>query len=220
VLLAVDLAFLGANLSKFFDGGWFALGVAVSMFTLMTTWKRGRAILAERLRTQTFPLDLFLSNVGSNPPLRVPGVAVFMTGNAVGTPPALMHNLKHNKVLHQKVVLLTLSTAEVPHIREDERVVIEPLEHGVYRVIARYGYMEYPDVPALLEELKGKGLELRMMETTFFLGRETLIPSRRAGMALWREALFAWMSRNAQAATAYFKLPPNRVVELGTQVEL
>jgi KUP system potassium uptake protein len=220
VLLAVDLGFLGANLIKFFDGGWFAIAVAAAIFTLMTTWKRGRAILAERLRAQTFPLDLFLSNVGSNPPLRVPGVAVFMTGNAVGTPPALMHNLKHNKVLHQKVVLLTLITAEVPHILAEERVVIEPLEHGLYRVLARYGYMENPDVPALISELKRRGLELRMMETTFFLGRETLIPSRKAGMALWREALFAWMSRNAHSATAYFKLPPNRVVELGTQVEL
>ncbi|HZA14170.1 MAG TPA: potassium transporter Kup, partial [Myxococcaceae bacterium] len=185
-LLAVDLAFLGANLTKFFHGGWFALVVAVATYTLMTTWKRGRAILAERMRGQVFPLDLFLSNVGSNPPLRVPGVAVFMTGNPVGTPPALMHNLKHNKVLHQKVVLLTLSTVEVPHIRDDERVEVHPLQHGLYRVIARYGYMETPDVPALLATVKRLGLELRMMETTFFLGRETLIPSKKAGMALWR----------------------------------
>ncbi|MBX5484385.1 MAG: potassium transporter Kup [Myxococcaceae bacterium] len=220
VLLAVDLAYFGANLGKFFDGGWFALAIAASLFTLMTTWKRGRTILADRLRGQTFPLDLFLSNLASSPPLRVPGVAVFMTSNPEGTPPALMHNLKHNKVLHQRVVLLTISTAEVPHIREKERVEVEALEHGLYRVIARYGFMETPDVPELIALLRKKGLELRMMDTTFFLGRETLIPSKKPGMALWREALFSWMSRNAQPATNYFNLPPNRVVELGAQVEL
>ncbi|MGA9525260.1 MAG: potassium transporter Kup [Myxococcaceae bacterium] len=219
-LLLIDLAFVGANLSKFTQGGWFALAIALGMFTLMTTWKRGRQILSQRMRSQTFPLELFLSNIGSNPPLRVPGVAVFMTGNPEGTPPALMHNLKHNKVLHQKVVLLSISTAEVPHIRDEERVAVTPLEHGVYRVLAHYGFMETPDVPALLARLKKDGHEFRMMETTFFLGRETLIPSKKPGMAIWREALFAWMSRNAHAATAYFNLPPNRVVELGTQVEL
>ena len=220
IFLVIELAFFVANAVKFVDGGWFPIVVGMGVFTLMTTWKRGRSILAERLRTQTFPLDLFLSNVGSNPPIRVPGVAVFMTGNAEGTPPALMHNLKHNKVLHQKVVLLTIITAEVPHVRESERLQSIPLEHGLYRVIARYGFMENPDVPELLNELRKKGLELRLMETTFFLGRETLIPSRKRGMALWREALFAWMSRNAHSATRYFNLPPNRVVELGTQVEL
>jgi KUP system potassium uptake protein len=218
--LIIDGSFFGANLLKFADGGWFPILVGLAVFTLLTTWKKGREVLADRLRSQTFPLDLFLGNVGSNPPLRVPGVAVFMTGNPEGTPPALMHNLKHNKVLHQKVVLLTVSTAEVPHIREEERVRATPLDHGVYRVVAHYGFMENPDVPALLEQLKQQGLSFRMMETTFFLGRETLIPSKKPGMALWREALFAWMSRNAHAATAYFNLPPNRVVELGTQIEL
>ncbi len=218
--LAIDVSFFGANLLKFTDGGWFPILVALVVFTLLTTWKKGRAILAERLRTQTFPLDLFLSNLGSNPPTRVPGVAVFMTGNPHGTPPALMHNLKHNKVLHDRIVLLTASTAEVPHVRPEERIQFTPLEHGVFRVVATFGFMETPDVPELLGQLQKYGLEFRMMETTFFLGRETLIPSRKPGMALWREALFAWMSRNAHSATAFFNLPPNRVVELGTQIEL
>jgi KUP system potassium uptake protein len=220
LILFVDLSFFGANLAKVPDGAWLAVVIAGVVFILSTTWKRGRGILAERLRTQTFPLDLFLSNVGSNPPMRVPGVAVFMTGNPEGTPAALMHNLKHNKVLHQKVILLSVTTAEVPHVSDEERVEVQPLEHGLYRVVARYGFMENPDVPALFGLLKEKGLGLRMMETTFFLGRETLIPSRKPGMALWREAVFAWMSRNAHAATAYFNLPPNRVVELGAQIEL
>ncbi len=219
-VLLVDLSFLSANLAKVPDGAWLAVVIAGVVFTLMTTWKRGRAILSERMRATTFPLELFLSNVGSNPPTRVPGVAVFMTGNPEGTPPALMHNLKHNKVLHQKVILLSISTAEVPHVPLQERVTVEPLEHGVYRVIARYGFMQNPDVPALMRLLGEKGLPLRMMETTFFLGRETLIPSKKPGMALWREAVFAWMSRNAHAATEYFNLPPNRVVELGAQIEL
>ncbi|MBX5484384.1 MAG: potassium transporter Kup [Myxococcaceae bacterium] len=220
VFLAAEISFFVANAVKFLDGGWVPLLVGVSVFTLMSTWKKGRAILSERMRNRTFPLGLFLSNLASNPPLRVPGVAVFMTSNPEGTPPALMHNLKHNKVLHQRVVLLTISTAEVPHIREEERVELEALEHGLYRVIARYGFMETPDVPELLALLRKKGLELRMMDTTFFLGRESLIPSKKPGMALWREALFSWMSRNAQPATHYFNLPPNRVVELGAQVEL
>ncbi|MGA9525261.1 MAG: potassium transporter Kup [Myxococcaceae bacterium] len=218
--LVIDVSFFGANLLKFADGGWFPILVALVVFTLLTTWKRGRQILAERLRTQTFPLDLFLSNIRSNPPMRVPGVAVFMTGNPHGTPPALMHNLKHNKVLHEKVVLLTTSTAEVPHVRPEERVEFTPLEQGIFRVVAHYGFMETPDVPELLGQLGKFGLAFRMMETTFFLGRETLIPSRKPGMALWREALFSWMSRNAHSATAFFNLPPNRVVEMGTQIEL
>ncbi len=150
-LLLIDLVFVGANLSKFTQGGWFAIAIALVMFTLMTTWKKGRQILSARMRSQTFPLDLFLSNIGSNPPVRVPGVAVFMTGNPEGTPPALMHNLKHNKVLHQRVVLLSIATAEVPHIRDEERVVVTPLEHGVYRVVAQYGFMENPGRPGALE---------------------------------------------------------------------
>lgn len=135
-------------------------------------------------------------------------------------PPALLHNLKHNKALHQRVVLLTVGTEDVPHVRPEDRLTIQALDHGFYRMVARYGYMEDPSVPDLLRQAKTRGLELRLMETTFFLGRETLIPTKRPGMALWREHLFAWMSKNARPATSFFKLPPNRVVELGAQIEI
>jgi KUP system potassium uptake protein len=219
--LLIDASFAGANFLKFAQGGWFPVLVALAIFTLMTTWKRGRLILADRLRTQIFPLDLFLKGLSSTMPTRVPGVAVFMSGNSDGTPPALMHNLKHNKVLHQTILLLTVTTAEIPHVDEDDQLTVERLDHGFFKVVARYGFMETPDVPKVLQKLrKEHNLQLPMMETTFFLGRETLIPTKRRGMALWREALFAWMSRNAQPATAFFNLPPNRVVELGSQVEL
>jgi KUP system potassium uptake protein len=219
--LTVDLAFWGANIVKVPDGGWYALLVAAVVFTLMTTWKRGRQILSERLATGTLPIELFLRDIASHPPIRVPGTAIFMVGNPHGTPPALLHNLKHNKVLHERVVFLTVATRDVPHVSEDERVEVEELGEGLYRVAASYGFAEDPDVPAVLERCGRDGLTFRTMETSFFLGRETLIPSKQArGMAVWREALFAVMSRNAQRATAYFRIPPNRVVELGAQIEL
>jgi KUP system potassium uptake protein len=218
--LAIDLPFFAANVLKFFQGGWFPVTLAVGVFTLMTTWKRGREILARRLRAQSLPFEYFLKSVGASPPLRVPGVAVYMTGNAEGTPPALLHNLKHNKVLHDRVVLLTISTLDVPTVPPAQRLTVTPIELGFYRVLARYGFTDDPSVPEVLALCAQHGLELKMMETSFFLGRETLIPTKQRGMALWREALFAWMSRNARSATSFFRIPPNRVVELGVQIEL
>jgi len=221
VFLAVDLSFFGANAVKISDGGWFPLVLGLVIFTLMTTWKRGREILGAKLREASMDLkDLLESFQGEHAPVRVPGTAVFMTGNPEGSPPALLHNLKHNKVLHEQVVLLTILSEDVPHATGEERVTVEPLELGFVRVIARYGFMENPSIPDILKRCREKGLQFQLMSTSFFLGRETLIPSKKPGMAIWREALFAWMSRNARSATAFFRIPPNRVVELGTQVEL
>ncbi len=220
LFLLVDVAFWGANAVKIAAGGWFPLTMALCVFTLMTTWKRGRDILSNRLRGSTLPLKQLLESFGDHPPVRVPGTAIFMTGNPEGTPPALLHNLKHNKVLHEQVMLLTIASEEVPHVPPEERVEVIKLEEGFVRVIARYGFMENPSIPDILKRGREKGLQFNLMGTSFFLGRETLIPSKKPGMAMWREALFAWMSRNARSATAYFRIPPNRVVELGAQVEL
>ena len=220
VFLLVDLSFFGANAVKIAAGGWFPLVLALGVFTLMTTWKRGRDILATRLRASSMPLPQLLGSFGDHPPVRVPGTAIFMTGNAEGTPPALLHNLKHNKVIHEQVMLLTIASEDVPHVPPEERVEIIRLEEGFVRVIARYGFMENPSIPDILKRAREKGLQFNLMGTSFFLGRETLIPSKKPGMAMWREALFAWMSRNARSATSYFRIPPNRVVELGAQVEL
>jgi KUP system potassium uptake protein len=216
----VDLSFFGANAVKIAAGGWFPLLLALMVFTLMTTWKRGRDILASRLRSTTMPLKDLLESFGDHPPVRVPGTAIFMTGNPEGTPPALLHNLKHNKVMHEQVMLLTIASEDVPHVPPEDRVEVIKLEEGFVRVVARYGFMEGPSIPDILKRAREKGLQFNLMGTSFFLGRETLIPSKKPGMALWREALFAWMSRNARSATAYFRIPPNRVVELGAQVEL
>jgi KUP system potassium uptake protein len=218
--LVVDLAFWGANLEKIPHGGWFPLVVAAVIFTLMTTWKKGRQILSERMRTSTLPLELFLADIDRTGPTRVPGTAVFMYGNAQGTPPALLHNLMHNKVLHERVVLLTVEVLEIPVVADEERVEVEEKGHGFYRVGVRYGFTEDPDIPAALATVSVPGLELAPMRVSYFLGRETLIPSKRPGMAIWREHLFSVMSRNARTATSFFALPPNRVVELGAQIEL
>jgi KUP system potassium uptake protein len=220
VFLTVDASFFTANLIKVEHGGWFPLVVAVSVFTLMSTWKRGRQILAERLRIGELPVRGFLEDVVAHPPLRVPGTAVFMSGRAYGVPPALLHNLKHNRVLHERVVLLTVLTVEQPRVPLAERLDAEALEAGFWRLVIRYGFMEGPDIPAALVHAKEKGLDIDPMTTTFFLGRETLLATERPGMALWRERLFAFMARNAQRATAYFRIPPNRVIEIGAQIEL
>jgi KUP system potassium uptake protein len=218
--LVVDLAFWGANLEKIPHGGWFPLVVAAMIFTLMTTWKKGRQILAERMQNTTLPLELFLDDVERRAPTRVPGTAVFMYGNAQGTPPALLHNLIHNKVLHERVVLLTVEVQEIPVVEEEERVEVTEKGHGFFRITVRYGFTEDPDIPAALARISVPGLDLAPMRVSYFLGRETLIPSKRPGMAMWREHLFSVMSRNARTATSFFALPPNRVVELGAQIEL
>jgi KUP system potassium uptake protein len=218
--LVVDLAFWGANIVKIPAGGWFPLVVAGLIFTLMTTWKKGRQILAARLHSTTLPFDFFMKDVEMNPPTRVPGTSVFMYGNTDGTPPALLHNLIHNKVLHERVVLLTVETAEIPVVAEEDRTEVVRLGTGFFRVILRYGFTEDPDIPAALFSIGDAGLVLKPMETSYFLGRETLIPSKNPGMAIWREHIFWIMSRNARSATSYYGLPPNRVVELGAQIEL
>ncbi len=216
----IDGAFLVANAMKFLDGGWFPLLLAVGIFALMTTWSRGRSVLQERLTEASLPLESFLESLALTKVIRVPGTAVFMTGNADGTPPALLHNFKHNKVVHERVVLLTVQTADEPHVSDKERVTVNQLESGFYRVRARFGFMESPGIPALMPHLSKQGLELRERDTSYFLGRETLLPTNRPGMPFWRKALFGWMSKNARPATSYFQLPPNRIVELGAQVEL
>ena len=221
VFLVVDAAFFSANIIKVEHGGWLPLLIALGIFTLMSTWKHGRKILGERLAEETLDMDLFLADIERRGPVRVPGTAVFMTGNPKGVPPALLHNLKHNHVLHQRVVLVTIVTEEVPRVRADHRLKVIDLGQGLYRLVAHYGFMETPHVPRLLESAKPAGLEFPVMETTFFLGWETVIPSSsHPGMARWREWLFALMSRNAQRATAYFRIPVNRVVELGQEVEI
>ncbi len=216
----IEMAFFGANALKIMHGGWFPLAVGVALFTLMATWKRGRQLLWERVRSSSIPADKFIESIERRQPSRVEGTAVYMAGNSDGTPLALLHNLKHNKVLHRRIVFLTIQVDEDPRVANDERVEIEKLPHGFWRVRARFGFFEDPDVPSVLATCATRGLEFKENETTFFLSRETIIPAKNAGMALWREHLFAVMARNAQSATAFFRLPANRVVELGMQVEI
>jgi KUP system potassium uptake protein len=218
--LTIDLAFFGANALKILQGGWVTLAVALLLFTLMTTWKTGRRLVAERLTARAVPLDDFITIVAAVKPVRVPGTAVFMTAQPTGTPPALVHNLRYNKVLHNHVILLAVSTAQKPHVPPDERVSVSPLGHDLFNVRVQYGFMEDPDVPAALLQARELGLALDPNDLTYFLGRETIIVTRRKGMAIWREKLFVLMARNAVRATAFFRLPPERVVELGVQVEM
>jgi KUP system potassium uptake protein len=235
LFLAVDGAFFAANLVKIREGGWFPLVVALGIYTLMTTWNRGRARLSAIVRENTLPMDLFLADIGRRKPVRVPGTAVFLTSNSSGAPPVLLHHLKHNKVLHEKVMLMSVVTEEIPQVDAEERVVCRELGEGFYEVVAHYGFMETPDVPAVLQALgkvsaNGRPVSVKVMETSFYLGRETLIvthgppkdPALHNGvprMSRWRKQLFVVMTRNAQSATAFFGLPPNRVVELGAQIQ-
>ena len=220
VFLTIDLAFFGANALKLMQGGWVTLAVALLLFTLMTTWKTGRRLVSERLTERAVSLEDFLATVNAVQPVRVSGTAVFMTAQQTGTPPALAHNLRYNKVLHSHVVVLTVSTAQRPHVAAADRVSVEALGHNLFNVRVQYGFMDDPDVPAALQEACELGLPLVPDDVTYFLGRETIIVTRRRGMAVWREKLFVLMSRNAVRATAFFRLPPERVVELGVQVEM
>ena len=220
LFLAIDLAFFGANALKVFQGGWVTLAVASTAFILMTTWRTGRRLVAERLTARAISIDEFLATVDAVRPNRVPGTAVFMTAQPTGTPPALAHNLRYNKVLHERVVILTVATAQVPHVPHADRVQVQPLGHDMFNVRVQYGFMEDPNVPEALLQAQQQGLHLDLDDTTYFLGRETIIVTARRGMAEWREQLFVVMSRNAVRATAFFRLPPERVVELGVQVEV
>ena len=220
VFLTVDLAFFGANALKIAHGGWLPLVIGAVLFTLMTTWKTGRQIVARRLTARALPLEDFMARIADTPPARVPGTAVFMTAQPLGTPPALAHNLRYNKVLHEHVVTLMVTTQPLPHVSVDDQTTIRTLGQGVFDVVVRYGFMEDPNIPEALALVRERGLDLDLDDVTYFLGRETLIVSRTPGMAMWRERLFVLMARNAVRATAFFRLPPERVVELGVQVEL
>jgi len=215
----VDLAYFSANLTKVPDGGWFPLLMGFIIFTLLTTWARGRALMIARMREAAIPVPVFVKSA-VNSATRVPGTAVFMTSTAGGVPHALLHNLKHNKVLHERVVLLTVKIEDVPYVDQVKRIAFEDLGAGFYRLVVRYGFMEEPDVPAALAITTQCGPRFKMMDTSFFLARQTLISASRPGMAIWREKLFAWMLRNAESAMEFFRLPTNRVVELGSQVEI
>jgi KUP system potassium uptake protein len=220
VFLVIDFAFLGANALKILHGGWVPIVLASAVFLLLATWKTGRQILGARLRERAYPFDLFQKDLLRIRPYRVPGSAIFMTGSGAGVPPTLIHNLQHNKVLHASVVLLTVVTQDVPVVDIEDRVVVEPLGSGFFKVTLRYGFVEEPNVPEAMVEARARGLPIDKDDITYFLGRETLLSTDHPGMARWREKLFAVMARNAMRATAFFRIPPERVVELGMQVEL
>ncbi len=218
--LVIDGAFWIANLVKIPSGGWFPLVVGALVFTVMTTWKRGRQILSERLREGTIPFDEFSERLRTEELAHVSGTAVFMYSNPNATPPALLNNLEHNKVLHERVILLSVRTEEVPFVKLEKRVEIHDMQDNFSQLILHYGFLQSPDVPEGLELACKQGLDCNLDEVTYFLGRERLLATERPGMAIWREKLFALMSRNSRNATDFFALPPDRVVELGTQVEL
>jgi KUP system potassium uptake protein len=218
--LIFELIFLWANIQKIPDGGWFPLVAGVVIFTIMTTWERGRMLLRKRLRSEELRLDAFVGSLAVGMPTRVPGTAIFLNADIEGVPHAMLHNLMHNKVLHERVVVASVTIEDVPYVPEEDRVEVRHIKENFWTVQIRYGFKEEPDVPASLECCGRYGLPFSMMETSFFLGRETLIPKLNSEMAFWREKLFVAMFRNADSATSYFKIPTNRVVELGTQVVL
>jgi KUP system potassium uptake protein len=219
-LLIVDVAFLGANAVKLDEGGWIPVAVALALFVLMETWDGGRRALARRFGLRTIAAGQLIADLRQHPPPRVPGTAVFMSARDADVPTALLHNLKHNKILHEQVVLLTVLATSVPRVSPEDRLDLEDLGDGFHRLRVTYGFMEQPNVPRELSDPHLAHLRLRLGATTFFVGRETLIPSEKPGMARWRRRLFAVMHGNAQMAAEYFRLPPNRVVELGQVVEL
>jgi len=220
MFLVVELTFLAANILKIPDGGWFPLVAGAAVFVLMTTWKRGRELLNERLQGEAIRLDAFIDALLMGLPTRVPGTAVFMNADPNGVPHALLHNLMHNKVLHERIVLVSVQVFDVPYVPEIDRVEVHKLKGDFYRVIVQYGFKDEPDIPAALALCADAGLAMEMLDTSFFLGRETLIPRFGSEMSFWRTKLFIAMFRNAGSATAFFKIPSNRVVELGTQIVL
>jgi KUP system potassium uptake protein len=220
LFLVVDLSLLGANVVKIPHGGWFSIAVATGVYLVMATWRRGRRALASGALETTLPLESFLEDIDRSKPHRVPGTSVFMTLNPNVAPSALLHNFKHNKVVHEQVVLLTVTSEPVPEVPASERVVVKDYGRGFYQVMAHYGFMQAPNVPDILKRCAGSGLNVVEGDTSFYLGRETLVATGRSGMRRWRTTLFSFLSRNAHSPTAYFGIPPNRVVELGTQVEV
>ena len=219
VFFTVDLLYFASNMLKVPAGGWVPLVIGAIIFTLLTTWARGRRLMILRMNEESLPVEVFIKSAAASA-VRVSGTAVYMTSATSGVPHALLHNLKHNKVLHDRVMLLTVRIEDVPYVTDDKRSTVEDYGQGFFRILLRHGFMEEIDVPAALLKIEGCGTACKMMDTSFFLARQTLIASSRPGMAIWREKLFAWMLRNAESAMLFFKLPTNRVVELGSQVEI
>jgi KUP system potassium uptake protein len=219
IFFVIDALYFASNLTKVPDGGWFPLLVGLFAFTLLTTWARGRQLMIARLREAAMPVSVFVKSA-ANSATRVAGTAVFMTSASDGVPHALLHNLKHNKVLHERVILLTVTIEDYPYVDGERRVELADLGQGFFRLVLHYGFMEDVNVPQALQLVDKCGAQFKMMDTSFFLARQTLLPSERPGMAIWREKLFAWMLRNAESAMEFFRLPTNRVVELGSQVEI
>jgi KUP system potassium uptake protein len=221
LLLVIDLAFFGSCLAKIGSGGWFPLALGAGMFAVMVTWSRGRSILGEKIAAGTLPLPIFLADVQARKPHRVSGTAVFLSSTRRGTPTVLLHHFKHNKMLHEQVVILSITTDAVPWVADEQKVRLKEFGQGFWAATAHYGFMESPDVTDILRRCRAKGLETNTADTSYYLGRESLIPRRGlAGMANWRKHLFRFLSRNARPATDFFAIPPNRVVEIGMQIEL
>lgn len=218
--LIIDIAFFSANMLKLFHGGWFPLLLGFFLFTVMLTWRRGRELLVENLKRDAIPLEDFLQSVFVAPPVRVPGTAIFLRGENDGVPHAMLHNLSHNKVLHERVIFMTVHILEIPWVALAERMQIQDLGHQCYQLDVRYGFKDEANIPRMLDLCQPFGLEFNMLETSFFIARQTLIATPGKGMALWRERLFVAMSRNARDAADYFQIPANRVIELGTQIEI
>ncbi|MDZ4308161.1 MAG: potassium transporter Kup [Allopontixanthobacter sp.] len=219
VFLIVDGAYFAANMMKVADGGWFPLLIGAIAFTLLTTWARGRKLMRDRMTEVALPIEIFAKSA-HNSATRVSGTAIFMASSTGGVPSALLHNIKHNKVLHERVVILTVQIAEIPYVDPECRYEIHDLGEGFFRAVIHYGFMEETDVPAALKQMEMCGGKFDMMQTSFFLSRQTLLPSDKPGMPIWREKIFSWMLRNAATAMEFFRLPTNRVVELGSQVKI
>lgn len=220
LLLIIDATFFLPNLLKVFHGGWVPLAIGLAVYIMMTTWKEGRAILASALKSRSVSIDAFLKKLDTHSPIRVPGTGIYMSSDTWGVPVPLLHNLKHNKIVHERVIILTITTHEMPQVPKDERVIVTDLGLNVFRVVAQYGFMETPKIRHIFEACRAQGIDLHVEESTFVLGRETIIASKFPGMAIWREKLFAVMTKNAQRPTAFFKIPPNQVIEVGIQVEI
>lgn len=220
VFVLIDLAFFGSNLTKIADGGWVPLLMGAVVYLLMTTWQKGRKILYRRLKERSLSVEEFCAKLLKSPPLRVSGTAVYMSGDPWGVPVPLLHNLKHNKVLHERIAILTIVTKDVPTVSKDKRVQIQEIIPNFYRIMVYYGFKEIPKMKHILEACRNQDIHFNVNETTFVLGRETILPSNTPGMSIWRERLFALMSRNAQRPTAFFRIPPNQVIEVGIQIEI
>ncbi len=219
LFLVVDLAFLGANLPKIRAGGWVPLAIGATLYVLLSTWKRGTDLMRAMLARASVPFEPFLERLEQVPPPRVPGTAVFLTATSEGVPPVLLQHLKHNKALHENVVILTVLTTDEPAVVDADRISSEALAARFHRVRARYGFMETPDAPAVVEHCCGLGIASALEETSYYVGRTRLLPTGPAPMTKWRKLLFGFLARNARSATEYFRIPPDRVVELGAQIE-